>query len=67
MEYPSFQITFSQQEISSVRTYRRTINQINLQTPIQEFFHAFLNKVKDFNFTLENPQYSPNALEELKQ
>ena len=35
-EYPSFQITFSQQEKSLIRTYRRTINQINLQIPIQE-------------------------------
>ena len=66
-EYPSFQITFSQQGRFSVRTYRRTINPINLQIPIQNDFHAFLNKVKDFNFTLENPQYSPNALEEFEQ
>ena len=66
-EYPSFQITFSQQEISSVRTYRRTINPVNLQIPIEEVFHAFLNTVKDLNFTLEYPQYSPNALEELEQ
>ena len=66
-EYPSFQITFPQQETSSIRTYRRTIIPINLQTPIQEVFHAFLNKVKDFNLALENPKYSPNALEELEQ
>ena len=66
-EYPSFQITFSQQERSSVRTYRRTIDPITLQNPVQEVFHAFLNKVKDFNNTLEYPQYSPNALEELQQ
>ena len=66
-EYPSFQITFPQQETSSVRTYRRNINFIKLQIPIQEVFHAFVNKVKDFNLTLENPKYSPNALEELEQ
>ena len=66
-EYPSFQITFPQQETSSIRTYRRTINPINLQTPNQEVFHAFLNKVRDFNLALENPKYSPNALEELEQ
>ena len=66
-EYPSLQITFSQQEISSVRTYRRTINPVNLQVPIHEVFHAFLKKVKDFNFTLEYTQYSPNAFEELEQ
>ena len=65
-EYASFQIIFPQQDTSN-RTYRRTINPINLQIPIQEVFHAFLNKVKDFNITLENPQYSPNALEELEQ
>ena len=29
-EYSSFQNTFSQQDISSVRTYRRTINPVNL-------------------------------------
>ena len=66
-EYSSFQITFPQQETSSIQTYRRTINPINLQIPIQEVFHAFLNKVKDFNLALENPKYSPNALEELEQ
>ena len=33
-EYPSFQITFPQQETSSIQTYRRTINPINLQIPI---------------------------------
>ena len=66
-EYSSFQNTFSQQDISSIRTYRRTINPINLQIPIQKVFQAFLNKVKDFNITLEYPQYSPNALEELEQ
>ena len=66
-EYPSFQITFPQQETSSIRAYRRTINPINLQISIQEDFHAFLNKAKDFNLALENPAYSPNALEELEQ
>ena len=66
-DYSSFQITFSQQDISSVGTYRRTINPVNLQIPIQEVFHAFLNKVHAFNITLEYPQYSPNALEELEQ
>ena len=66
-EYPSFQITFSQQEISSIRTDRRTINPVNLQITIQEIFHAFLNKVKDFNITLEHPQYSLIALEALER
>ena len=66
-EYPSFQITFPQQETSSLRTYRRTNNPMNLQIPIQEVFHASLNKVKDFNLALESPKYSPNALEELEQ
>ena len=66
-EFPFFQITFPQQETSSIGTYRRTINPLNLQIPIQEVFHEFLNKVKDFNFALENPKYSPNALEELEQ
>ena len=55
-EYPSFQITFPQQETSSSRTYRRIINPINLQIPIQEVFHASLNKVKDFNLALGNPK-----------
>ena len=64
-EYPSFQITFPQQETSS--RYRRTINPINLQIPIKEVFHAFLNRVKEYNSTIENPQYSPNALEELER
>ena len=64
-EYPSFQITFPQQETSSIQTYRRTINPINLQIPIKEVFYAFLNRVKENNLALENPRYSPNALEEL--
>ena len=64
-EYSSFQITFPQQETSSIRTYRRTINPINLQIPIQEVFYAFLNKVKYFNLATENPKYSPNALKNL--
>ena len=66
-EYPSFQITFPHQETSSIRTYRKTINPITLQIPIREVFHAFLNEVKDFNITLENPKFSPNALKELEQ
>ena len=66
-EYPSFQITFLHQETSSIRTYRKTINPINHQIPIRVVFHAFLNKVKEFNKTLENPKFSPNALEELEQ
>ena len=43
-EYPSFQITFPQQETSSIQTYRRTINPINLQIPIKEVFYAFLKR-----------------------
>ena len=66
-EYPFFQITFAQQETSSIQTYRRTINPINLQISIQEVFHAFLNKVKKYNLALENPKYSPKALEEVGQ
>ena len=55
-EYPSFQITFPQQETSSIQTYRRTINPINLQIPFPEIFYAFLNKVKEYNLALENPK-----------
>ena len=66
-EYPSFQITFSQQETSSTQTYRRTINPINLQIHIKDVFHAFLSQVKDFNLALKNPKYSPNALQELER
>ena len=40
-EYPSFQITFPQQETSSIQTYRRTINPFNLQTPIFLFPKKF--------------------------
>ena len=66
-EYPSFQITFPQQETSSTQTYRRTINPNNLQIHITDFFYAFLKQVKEFNLALENPKYSPNALQELEQ
>ena len=66
-EYPSFQITFPQQETYSIQTYRRTINPIKLQIPIKEVFYAFLNRVKEYNLALEKPKHSPNALEELEQ
>ena len=66
-EYPSFQITFPQQETSSTQTYRKTINPINLQIHIKGVFYAFLNQVKEFNLALENPKYSPNSLQELEQ
>ena len=64
-EYPAFQITFPEQEASQIQTYRRTINPINLQVPIEDVFYASLNHVKEFNLTLETPKYSSNALEEL--
>ena len=66
-EYPFFQITFPQQETSSIQTYRRTINPINLQIPNKEVFYVFLNRVKEYILALENPKYSPNALEELER
>ena len=66
-EYPSFQITFPQQETSSIQTYRRTINPIILQYPFKEVFYAFYHRVKEYNLALENPKYSPNAFEELEQ
>ena len=62
-EYPAFQISFPQQS----HIYRRTINPINLQVPIKQVFHAFLNNVKDHNIALETPKFSPNALNELEQ
>ena len=65
-EYPSFQITFPQQESSSTQTYRRTFNPINLQIHIKDVFYALLNQVKEFNLALENPKYNPNALQELE-
>ena len=66
-EYPAFQITFPQQETSSTPTYRRTINPINLQVHIKDVFYAFLNQVKEFNLSLKNPEYGPNALQEIKR
>ena len=66
-EYPSFQINFPQQETFSTQTYRRTIYPTNLQIHIKDVFHAFLNQVKESNLALENPKYSPNALQELER
>ena len=67
-DYPSFQITFPQQENSSIQTYRRTINPINLQFfSNKDVFYAFLNRVQEHNLALENPKHSPNALEELER
>ena len=66
-EYPALQITFPQQETSSTQTYRRTINPINLQIHIKDVFYAFLNQVREFSLSLENPKYSPNALQEIER
>ena len=66
-EYPTFQISFPQQGFSSHQIYRRTINPINLLTPIKEVFQTFLNRVKEHNVANENPKYSPNTLEEIDQ
>ena len=66
-EYSSFQITFPQQETSSTQTYRRTINPNNLRVRFKDVFYAFLNQVKAFNLALENPKYSPQALQELER
>ena len=66
-EYPSFQINFSHQETSSIRTYRKTINPNQSPNSYSGSLPCFLNKVKEFNITLENPKFSPNALEELEQ
>ena len=66
-EYPPFQISFPQQRLNSSHIYRRTINPINLQVPIKQVFHAFLNNVKDHNLTNDIPKFSPNALEELER
>ena len=66
-EYPAFQISFPHQRPNSSHIYRRTINPINLQVPIKQVFHAFLNNVKDHNIALETPKFSPNALDELER
>ena len=66
-EYPTFQISFPQQKLNSSHIYRRSINPINLQVPIKQVFHAFLNNVKDHNLAHEIPKYSPNALDDLQR
>ena len=66
-EYPAFQISFPQQRLNSSHIYRRTINPINLQVPIKQIFHAFLNNVKDHNLAHEIPKFSPIALDDLQR
>ena len=66
-EYSAFQISFPQQRSNSSHIYRRTINPINLQVPIKQVFHAFLNNVKDHNLANEIPKFSPIALDDLQQ
>ena len=66
-EYPAFQISFPQQRHNSSHIYRRTINPINLQVPIKQVFHAFLNNVKDHNLAHEIQELSPNALDDLQR
>ena len=56
-EYPTFQIFFPQRGSSSHQIYRRTINPINLLTPIKEVFQTFLNHKKEHNLANE-PQNS---------
>ena len=66
-EYPAFQISFPQQRPNSSHIYRRTINPINLQVPIKQVFHAFLNNVKDHNLAHEFPKFSPSTLDDLER
>ena len=66
-EYPAFQFSFPQQRPNSSHIHRRTINPTNLQVPIRQVFHAFLNIVEDHNQALEIPTFSPNALNELER
>ena len=66
-EYPAFQISFPQPIPNSSHIYRRTINPINLQVPIEQVFHAFFNNVKDHNLAHEIPKFSPNALDDLQR
>ena len=66
-EYPAFQISFPQQSTNSSHIYRRTKNPMNLQVPIKQVFHAFLNNVKDHNLAHEIPKFSPNALDDLQR
>ena len=60
-------ILFPQQRPNSSHIYRRTINPINLQVPIKQVFHAFLNNVRDHNLANEIPKFSPNALDDLQR
>ena len=64
-EYPSFQITFPEQETSSIQTYRRTINPFILQIPIEEVFYAFLKRVKEYNLALETQNIAQMHLKNL--
>ena len=66
-EYPTFQISFLHQRLNSSHIYRRTKDPINLQVPIKQIFHAFLNNVKDHNLEQEIPKFSPNALHDLQR
>ena len=66
-EYPTFQISFLHQRPNSSHIFRRTINPINLQVPIKQVFHAFLNNVKDHNLAQEIPKFSRNALDDLQR
>ena len=40
---------------------------MNLQVPIKQVFHAFLNNVKDHKIAQEIPKFSPNALDDLQR
>ena len=66
-EDPAFLVTFTQQETPSTQTYRRSVNPINLQVHFEDVFYAFLNQVREFNLSLENLKYSPNALQEIER
>ena len=66
-EYPTFQLSFPQEGSSLHQIYGRTINPINLLTPMKEVFKTFLNHVREHNLANETPKFSPKALEELDQ
>ena len=66
-EYPTFQISFPQQGSSSHQIYRRTKKPNKHSNSYKRSFPNLPISRKKHNVANENPEYSPNALEEIDQ
>ena len=63
----SFQVIFNPVKGINSGTFYRTIHPKNITLPIQDVFHAYMQKLIEFNENQDTPLYRPSHLQELKQ